>query len=106
MTEEPSELSRIDLLVLARLSGEKKPPSPSEVAKDLARLVTPAASYGEWQARLGLILRALEDHGLIDRQRRLTKGGKDALRSALGALRRGRAVEAHVGAASAAETPR
>jgi len=87
MTEESSELSRLELLVLARLSGGKQPPSPSDVAKDLARLVTPAASYGEWRTRLGPMLRALKDRGLIDRQRRLTKGGKDALRSALEAPR-------------------
>src|SRR5262249_6980158 len=66
----------------ARLSGGKEPPAPSKVARGLARLVTPAASYGEWRSRLGPMLRALEDRGLIDRQRRLTKGGQEALRCA------------------------
>lgn len=87
MTEESPQLSRIELLVLARLSGGKKPPSPSEVAKGLARLVTPAASRSAWRERLGPVLRTLEDRGLIDRRRRLTERGKSALRDALGARR-------------------
>jgi len=84
MSYKPSELSRLDLLVLARLSGPKKPPSEAAIAQDLAKLVTPAASPGEWKARLGPLLATLRDHGLVDARRRLTDAGRTALRDALG----------------------
>jgi hypothetical protein len=74
----------MELLVLARLSGPNKPPSETEIAKDFAKLVTPAASHGEWKVRVGELLAMLRNHGLVDARRRLTETGRTVLREALG----------------------
>jgi hypothetical protein len=84
MSYSAPELSRIELLILARLSGPKQPPSETVIAKDFARLVTPAASPGEWRARIGPLLATLRGRDLIDARRRLTERGRAALRDALG----------------------
>lgn len=83
MPHSTLHLSRIEIVVLARLSGPKQP-SETDIAKDLAKLVIPAASPGEWKARLGELLARLRDHGFVDPRRRLTDAGRAALRDALG----------------------
>lgn len=84
MPNSTPELSRIEILVLARLSGQKSPPGPSEIADTLAKFGTPTAGKGEWKTRLVAILAELRSRSLLDQRRALTPAGRRALADALG----------------------
>lgn len=94
MSSSATALSRIEILLLARLSGSTKPVGPAEIAEALVRLGTPAASRGEWRNRLGPLLAALEERGFIDARRHLTDAGRAALCRAFGTTRAPRWSEA------------
>src|SRR5690348_10151720 len=85
MSHAAPDLSRVELLLLARLSGSKKPPSENDIAQGFAKLVVPAESPGTWRERIVLLLSGLRERALIDTRRHLTDAGKAALRQALGA---------------------
>jgi hypothetical protein len=84
MTTSPDSLSRMELFVLARLAGAKKPPTENDVAETLAKYGTPAASKGEWKPRVLETLQRLRDKELIDDKRDLTARAQSELQHAFG----------------------
>jgi len=84
--DEPS-LSRIEIVVLARLS-ESKPPSEEELGKVVLELCLPDASPESARLEAGEVVTALRRRGLVSTQRRTrTQNGARALRRALGLAR-------------------
>jgi hypothetical protein len=84
MSTESNGLSRPELLVLARLSGGKKPASESTIAETLAKFGTPARTKGEWTPRVSELVHGLVSRQLITPTRALTATGEAALRHAFG----------------------
>lgn len=71
MTTSPDSngLSRMELLVLARLSGGKKPPSENEIAKDMITFALPDATQAEARQRVDGVLASLRERGLVEKER-------------------------------------
>ena len=81
---ESNSLSRLELLVLARLSGAKKPASEGVLAETLAKYGTPARTKGEWKPRVAELVQRLVARQLITPKRALTAQGQAALRHTFG----------------------
>lgn len=87
MSDSTPDLSRIEIFVLARLSGQKEPPSESDIVETLFNLGIPAASKGEWRTRLAITLATLRSRSLVDKRRALTPEGRRVLADAFGLSR-------------------
>ena len=80
------DTQRIDLLILARLSGPaKKPPAAESVRKQLAPLVDGRWSAAEWRARFDERVAALRERGEVTPGRlSVTDAGRARVAAALG----------------------
>lgn len=86
-TRMTTPLSRLEIMVLARLA-RPKPPSEGELAKDLQKLALPDYTLGAARAQIVDTLAALRERGLVEPARRvLAPAGRDALRDAFGLSR-------------------
>lgn len=87
-TRAESSLSRIELVVLARLAKPKKPARPvseDDLVKTVRELCLPDASPEQAQAETAAVVTALRQRGLVSGQSRVrTDDGAAALRTALG----------------------
>jgi len=75
-------LSRLEIVVLARLSVTK-PPSEATLAKDIAKLTSPTEQGARALEATGSVLTSLRRRGLIN-NRTLTENGNRSLRAAFG----------------------
>jgi hypothetical protein len=84
--EMEMDTERIDLLILARLSGPgKKPPAARDVRDNLARFVEPRLGAAEWRARFDERVAALRDRGDLEPKRlAVTDAGRARVAAALG----------------------
>lgn len=81
-TPDDQSLSRLEVVVLARLSCAK-PPREAKVGEDIANLGEPHEAAARAREVTGTVLPALRQRGLVN-ERRLTEKGSRALRTELG----------------------
>jgi hypothetical protein len=82
MTTASNDLSRLELIVLARLSSTK-PPSATQLVKDVAALAFPSEAAGQAQEPVLQALAGLRNRGLVNKPRNtLNDKGEQQLRKA------------------------